>query len=172
MMNGTGMINNGKKMELDRKKIEWINGSAFWLALFFGHVILIIFLIVVYINTPKAFFFFGIIACSPVFILPLLLPKRIVIDADILSISLIGRTINIRKSDIAKINAFKLRGVRGRLYYFKIISNRPLSIRFGYEMFPIFIQYDLKPYYNLEPSRIYDIVEVIENWFKKDNIVK
>jgi uncharacterized integral membrane protein len=172
MTNGTRMINNGKKMELNTKRIEWINSSGFWLALFFGHVIFIIVLIVVYINMPKAFFLFGIIWYSPLFILPLLSPKRIVIDADILSILLIGRTINIRKSDIARINAFKLRGVRGRFYYFKIISNRPISIRCRYEMFPIVIQYNLKPYYDLEPSRIYDIVEVIENWFKKDNFVK
>lgn len=171
-MNGTGMINNGKKMELDTKRIEWINSSGFWLALFLSHAIFIIVLVIVYINTPITFFFICIIAYSPIFILPLLSPKRIVINADILSILLIGRTINIQKSNIVKINAFKLRGVRGRLYYFKIISNRPISIRCRYEMFPIFVQYNLKPYYDLEPSRIYDIVEVIENWFKKDNFVK
>ncbi len=170
MMNGTGIINNGKKREPDTKRIEWI--ADYWLALFLGHVIIIIVFIAVYINAPKAFFFSALFFYCLFFIFTLLLPKKIVIDANVLSIFLIGRTINIDKSDIVKINAFKLRGVRGRLYYFKIISNRPLFTRFGNEMFPIFIHYDLKPYYNIELSRIYDIVEVIENWLKKDNFVK
>lgn len=150
----------------------WIQGVDYWLTVFFGHVIFIIFLIIIYVNTPRAFFYFSIILYFSLFIFTLLVPNRIVIDADILSIFLIGRTISIQKSDIVKINAFKLKGVRGRMYYFKIISNRPLPIRFGREMFPLFIHYDLKPYHNLEPSRIYDIVEVIENWFKKDNFLK
>jgi hypothetical protein len=172
MMESVGMITNGRKMEPDTRRIVWTHGVDYWLTVFVGHVFFIIFLIVSCIDTPKAFFYFSIILYFSFFIFTLLVPNKIVIDADILSIFLIGRIISIQKSDIVRINAFKLKGVRGRMYYFKIISNRPLSIRFGREMFPLFIHYDFKPYHNVGPSRIYDIVEAIENWFNKDNSVK
>lgn len=158
------MKNSEKEKENVAKRIDWVNNSGYWANLIFGLIMFLIFFIIGYLNIPKdisfMFFYFSFVVLITFTFLKFtfIAAKRIVIDENILSIYLIGRTIIIHKSDIRKIEAHKR---RGRLYHLRINN-----------MLPIYIPWDKTACNKLDPRHLYDVVEEIKNWFKDDSYIK
>ena len=88
-------------------------------------------------------------------------PRSIEIKRNVLTIRWILGKSNVLKNDIKKIVKWK---APNRYYVFWIIRKKPFSILKGTNIFPIFVDWTQKPYYNLEPLKVYDIVEKIDAW--------
>ena len=152
------------------KEIVWdCPRSYFWACLIFA--ILVASMAIGFFYESKGFFTYLLVFLFILIVFMLRMPKRIRIDEDTLIISWITGTKKIKKENIKSIIKKKCKYATGQWYYFRILLNKPFSIKIIYETAPMIVTYEIEPYYNLEPSKIYDIVEEIAKWFTKGNSV-
>ena len=149
------------------QKIEYKCPSYWWWGMAFFSLFILIFISPTYFEPNVTLTFQMFISLWIIFFIILVVrsPKKITIKADMLTIIwLLGKS-NILKSEVKKIVKWK---APNRYYVFWIIRKKTSFIMKGTNLFPIFVDWTQKPYYDLEPSKVYDIVEKIEFWIKQN----
>ena len=91
----------------------------------------------------------------------LITPKRIEFDDNEITITWIGRRSKFIKNSVNRISKFKY---PAKIYFFRIIETNKRQKFNVFKRLPILVNYELEPYYKLEPGRIYNVVEEIEKW--------
>ena len=157
------MTKNENQKELAVNYREWKSPTH----LFVGLIIFLLFGIFILYRTfndsegelVAIFLFTGWVLL--IVLMLLITPKRIEIDDNELTITWIGRKSIFIKSSVNRISKFKYPAM---IYFFRIIENNERQKLNVFRKLPILVNYELEPYYKLEPSRIYNVVEEIEKW--------
>jgi len=157
------MTKNENQEELAVNYREWKSPTY----IFVGFIIFLLFGIFIlyetFIDSEKdlgsIFFFTGWV--SLIILMILITPKRIEIDDNELTITWIGRKSIFIKNSVNRISKFKYPAM---IYFFRIIENNERQRFHVFEKLPILVNYELEPYYKLEPGRIYNVVEEIDKW--------
>ena len=161
------MENIDSRKEQFEQKIEYKCPSYWWWAMVLVSLFILIIISQIYFDPdiPLAFQIFFSLWIILFFIMVLRSPRRIEIEGDSIKIKwLLGKT-NLIKNDIKKIVKWK---APNSYFVFWIIHKKPYSLWKGTNIFPIIVGWTQKPYYNLEPSKVYDIVEMIEAWINNN----
>ncbi len=88
-------------------------------------------------------------------------PKSITIDGDELLFSWLLFKSRMSKEDIKNIIKIKM---PNRHYIFWITRHNSRLL----DLFPICVDWDIKPYYDYGPPKVYNIVVEIEKWFRTE----
>jgi len=113
-------------------------------------------------NEIVAIAFFTIWSLLILFMI-LITPKRIVMSDNQLNITWIGRRETFKRGSVSKISKFKYPAM---IYFLRIIQEEPFPNRNLSKKLPILVNWELEPYYKLEPNRVYNIVDEMEKWIR------
>ena len=157
---------NSKKTSYEQK-IEYKCSSGLWLGMVLFLLFIAIFISQLFFepDVPLAFKIFISFWILLAIIMFLRSPMRIEIEGDSLKIKWLFGKSNFIKNDIKKIVKWK---APNSYYTFWIVSKKQCFLWWRTNIFPIVVDWTQKPYYNLEPSKVYDIVENIEDWLNFD----
>ena len=153
---------DGKNANMNKTtpiSLKWKCGPAIYLV---SSLLILIAIIGVINSSLGVSIFFGFWGFLVILHL-LMTPRRIIVHVEKVEINYFGRTTIILKKNIKKISKFRYPPC---WYYVRIIQNRGLKKNGVFEKLPIVVYGEQKPYYNLKPSKAYDIVEEIENWLQ------
>ena len=150
---------NANMNETTPISLKWKCGPAIYLV---SSLLILIAIIGVINSSLGVSIFFGFWGFLVILHL-LMTPRRIIVHVEKVEINYFGRTTIILKKNIKKISKFRSPPC---WYYVRIIQNRGLKKNGVFEKLPIVVYGEQKPYYNLKPSKAYDIVEEIENWLQ------